>query len=38
MTATSTPGQRPAIVVVSTMAGMKKMKVTRACVIGKISQ
>src|SRR5262249_40369858 len=38
MTATSAPGQRPAIVVVSTMAGMKKMKVTRDWVIGKISQ
>ena len=37
-TATSTPGQRPAMVVTRTMAGMKKMNVTRDCVIGKISQ
>ena len=37
-TATSTPGQRPAMVVASTMAGMKKMKVTRDCVMGKIAQ
>ena len=37
-TATSTPGHRPAMVVASTMAGMKKMKVTRDCVIGKIAQ
>ena len=28
-TATRTPGQRPAIVVASTVAGMKKMNVTR---------
>src|SRR4029078_11333967 len=38
MTATTTPGQRPAMVVASTIAGMKKMNVTRDCVIGKISQ
>src|SRR5688572_14470298 len=38
MTATSTPGHRPAMMVVIIMAGMKKMKVTREWVIGKIAQ
>src|SRR4029077_12260548 len=38
MTATRTPGQRPTMVVMSTIAGMKKMKVTRDWVIGKIAQ
>src|SRR6185436_5877436 len=34
----TTPGKRPVMVVASTMAGMKNMNVTRACVIGNISQ
>src|SRR6478736_10169552 len=38
MTATTTPGQRPAMVVASTVAGMKKMNVTRDWVMGNISQ
>ena len=38
ITATSTPGPRPAMVVARTIAGMKKMKVTRPCVTGYIAQ